>query len=219
MTNRTIDGLLLVEDDLQLRSSLALQLAERVTAGKLWQCASMAEARALQRSQHPEFVLLDVGLPDGNGLQLLVDQHELKNPAKVVILSGLSDEETIVRAIGLGAAGYLLKQETANALAALDQILAGQPPLSPSVAQCIMGHIRSETQPSENPSTGYGMNLPPRQFATLKLLARGLTYQQIAQQMEISFHTVSAYAQEIYTKLSVRSRGEAVHRARELGIL
>ena len=62
-------------------------------------------------------------------------------------------------------------------------------------------------------------SLPPRQKETLHLLARGLTYQEIAERMEISFHTVSAYAQEIYAKLAARSRAEAVYLARELGIL
>lgn len=219
-TPAPVKGLLLVEDDPQLRRQLAAQLVDRVADGQLWQAGTLAEARTLQAEHSPELVLLDVGLPDGNGLQLLVDQHDAPGAARIVILSGISDEETIVKAIRLGAAGYLVKQETADAMGqALDQILGGTPPLSPSVAQCIMRHIRDEEGAAGPQPDKTSTMLPPRQFTTLKLLARGLTYQQIAHQMEISFHTVSAYAQEIYSKLAVRSRGEAVHRARELGIL
>ncbi|MFK7957676.1 MAG: response regulator [Lysobacterales bacterium] len=212
-----INSLLIVEDDPALQSHLRESLADLVSEGSLWACASLADARRLQAINQPELILLDVGLPDGNGLELLVDQHSEVRPARVVILSGFSDEETIVNAIGLGAQGYLLKQDTqTNLRTALVEIVDGKPPLSPSVAQCIMSHIRlAEPAPREEPSTF----LPPRQQQTLNLLARGLTYQQIASEMDIAFNTVSTYAQEIYSKLAARSRGEAVHKARELGIL
>ncbi|MDJ0654514.1 MAG: response regulator transcription factor [Xanthomonadales bacterium] len=213
--DRLIDGLLIVEDDGLLRNRLIETLRDVTAPDRLFACASLAEARQLQASHLPKIILLDVGLPDGNGLELLVDQHALSEPPLVVILTGFSDEETIVKAIRLGARGYLLKQDSGTSISqALQQIVDGIPPLSPSVAQCIMTHIRDDTPSADKPGV-----LPPRQQLTLKLLARGLTYREIAEDMEITFNTVSTYAQEIYNKLAVRSRGEAVHKAREMGII
>ena len=215
--DRLIDGLLIVEDDGLLRNRLTDTLRDVTAPDRLFACASLADARRLQAAHQPELILLDVGLPDGNGLELLVDQHGLSEPPLVVILTGFSDEETIVKAIRLGARGYLLKQDSGTSVSqALRQIVDGVPPLSPSVAQCIMSHIREDTSDIGKPGAEL---LPPRQQLTLNLLARGLTYAEIAEDMEITFNTVSTYAQEIYNKLAVRSRGEAVHKAREMGII
>jgi DNA-binding NarL/FixJ family response regulator len=215
---RRIGSLLIVEDDAMLRAHLASVLSGIVVADAIVQAGTLAEARRLQRAIEPDLILLDVGLPDGSGLELLVEQHEHPTRAEIVVLSSFSDEETIVRAIRLGASGYLLKQESGDQVAeALQQILDGVPPLSPSVAQCIMLQLRS-AEP-EDAARQSGPKLPPRQQRTLELLARGMTYLEIAEAMSITFHTVSTHAQEIYNKLAVRSRAEAVHRAREMGIL
>lgn len=215
--NGEVAGILIVEDDAQLQATIRKSVAGFTAPEKLFVASSLFDAKALLRLHQPEVVLLDVGLPDGSGLDLLKYQQDLGLSAKMLILSGFSDEETIVEAIKLGAQGYLLKQDESSELVdAMRLILQGQPPLSPSVAQCIMRHISGN---DANSSSGNTDLLPPRQMQTLKLLARGLTYKETASRMGITFHTVSTYAQEIYSKLAASSRAEAVHNARQMGIL
>lgn len=210
--------LLVVEDDPATREALRLELETDARIESVATAASLAEARAWLSRSEAEVLVLDVDLPDGNGLLLIPEAREQATPARCLVLSALNDEATIVQGIRLGAEGYLLKQDVGTGIAdALFDVLAGRPPLSPAVAQCIMAQIREESREPGTPATG--PSLPPRQQQTLSLLARGLTYQEIAEQMEISFHTVSAYAQEIYSKLAARSRSEAVFLAREMGLL
>lgn len=223
-----IARLLIVEDDPKLRANLAEHLTNTEAIEDLRHCDNLTDAKHLLQTYRPEVVLLDVGLPDGSGLELLVYQHDLKHRAKMLILSSMSDEQTIVKAIQLGAQGYLLKQDSsADIERALMSIIQGVPPLSPSVAQCIMQHIRidkmeTSNEPAQPPAqlpAQPTIALPPRQQLTLTLLARGMTYQEIATHMDITFHTVSTYAQEIYNKLAARSRSEAVYKAQQLGVI
>ncbi len=217
MTQR-LRQLLIVEDDAATRDTLRLELEADVRIEAVATAGSLTEARAWLTHHAADVLLLDVDLPDGSGLLLIPETRAQTTPARCLVLSALNDEATIVRGIRLGAEGYLLKQDAGAGVAdALFEILAGRPALSPAVAQCIMAQLR-ETQ-SETSLSPTGPSLPPRQQQTLALLARGLTYQEIAEQMEISFHTVSAYAQEIYGKLAARSRSEAVFLAREMGLL
>lgn len=212
-----VAGILIVEDDALLRARIAESVAEMTSPTALFQAGSVEEGKKLLQEHQPQLVLLDVGLPDGSGLELLRYQVQLGLSSQTLILSSMSDEETIVQAIRLGAQGYLLKQDSgADLVEALKDIIKGVPPLSPSVAQCIMRQVRAGDV-SNGPE--HKDMLPPRQLETLTLLARGLTYRETANKMGIKFHTVSAYAQEIYNKLAANSRGEAVYKAREMGIL
>lgn len=216
----SIDSVLIVEDDPRLRARLVESLSGSGMVAEVLACGTLAEASDLLAQRNPRVVLLDVGLPDGNGLELLASRRDADNSAKFIVLSGFSDEATILSAIQLGAAGYLLKQDSsANILQALSSIMQGVPPLSPSVAQCIMQHIRDESLHPDAPASTPAMQLPPRLQHTLSLLARGLTYQDIADQMQITFHTVSSYTQEIYNKLAVNSRAEAVYKAQQMNII
>ena len=215
-----IESMLIVEDDQRLQTQLEKQLAESGLVGTIFTGSTLHEAKQLLLSSQPQVVLLDVGLPDGNGLELLITRHESAAQSKIVILSGFSDEQTILHAIQLGANGYLLKHDSSlNVQQSLLSIVQGIPPLSASVAQCIMQHVRNTTGKADQTGPQMQTPLPPRLHQTLTLLARGLTYKEIAEQMSITLHTVSSYAQEIYNKLSVSSRSEAVFRARQMNIV
>lgn len=217
-----INKLLIVEDDRQQQTRLTDGLGQYSEIGAIHVCGNLQQAKQCLLELQPDVILLDVGLPDGNGLELLVYQQSVDIHPKTLVLSSISDEQTIVKAIQLGAQGYLLKQDdTADLYQSLLTIMNGTPPLSPSVAQCILQHLRD--QPDTNlPAKQIDKTipvLPPRQQLTLSLLARGMTYREIATHMGITFHTVSAYAQEIYNKLAARSRSEAVYKAQQLGII
>jgi len=217
-----INKLLIVEDDLQQQTRLIDGLNQYPEIDSIRACDNLQQAKQSLHEWQPDVILLDVGLPDGSGLELLVFQQTIDLQPKTLILSSISDEQTIVKAIQLGAQGYLLKQDdTADLYQSLLAIMRGIPPLSPSVAQCILQHLRDQPDTSKlaKPIGKPVPVLPPRQQLTLSLLARGMTYREIATHMGITFHTVSAYAQEIYNKLAARSRSEAVYKAQQLGII
>ncbi|GAB4185865.1 MAG: response regulator transcription factor [Wenzhouxiangellaceae bacterium] len=210
--------LLAVEDDPGVQQRLRRCFADLPELAAFEIAPSIADAGPLLAAMRPDIVLLDVGLPDGNGLQLLLHPAVRADSVKTLVLTAFGDESTIVKAIELGAQGYLLKEEDdAELIKALHDIRQGIPPLSASVAQCILQQMRRTPPVDAGPALL--KPLPPRQQQTLNLLARGMTYREIAGHMNITFHTVSTYAQEIYNKLAVKSRSEAVHRALELGIV
>lgn len=217
MGSRTL-SVLIVEDEVGVQQRLSACLQNVKEIGEFELACDLAQARAALKRFQPDLVLLDIGLPDGSGLELLLHPTIRKSHVKPLILTAFGDESTIVKAIELGAQGYLLKEEPDEEIVrGLCNILKGTPPLSASVAQCILHHMRQQSAAGQKDDNA--IILPPRQKQTLSLLARGMTYREIAQDMDITFHTVSAYAQEIYNKFAVKSRSEAVYKALEMGII
>ena len=206
---------LLVEDDGATRAYL-LDALNRISALQPVNFAVDVASglRALERFR-PKLLLVDLGLPDGEGTQLIAMAAKMEPRPEVLVISSLGDESHVVRALEAGASGYLLKDETPEAIgvAAL-KVLDGESPISPAIAVHLLKRFRpvAAPAPQEHP-------LSDREVDILKLIAKGLRHDEVADTLGLRYSTVVSYVRDIYRKLAVHSRTEALFEARQLGLL
>lgn len=165
-------------------------------------------------SQHPELLLLDLGLPRKGGLEVLTDLKTLMPKTKVLVLSSFDEREKVYRAICNGASGYLLKTGDPDELiGGIREILQGESALSSPIAKMILeGFSRHGPVDQIEPLTS-------REKDVLRYLVQGLIKKEIAEELQISQHTVDMHVRSVYRKLQVRSQTEAVSKALRQGIV
>ena len=184
-----------------------------------WEAESLRAARA-QGSNPCDVLLLDLGLPDGSGLDLIEEFNA--RGVRVIVFSVLGDEQSVLAAIERGASGYLLKDTAAEQMReAIAQVLDGGAPLTPAVAGHLLRKMRrtDTIAPPDNRPDDALMNLTAREREVLMALARGFSYDETATMLEISKHTVNHHIKQIYAKLAVTSRSQAVFEAVQAGWL
>ncbi|MBU1357451.1 MAG: response regulator transcription factor [Gammaproteobacteria bacterium] len=176
-------------------------------------------ALALLAEQSPDVVLLDLGLPDMEGVEVIrhVARHHPRCDVLVVTMFG--DDRHVIAALEAGATGYLLKDAGADRIAtAIHELHEGGSPISPGIARRVLARLRGAPErPADEPSKA--SLLTPRETELLRLTAKGLSFEEIGGLLEISPHTVVAHVKKIYRKLAVHSRGEAVYEASQMGLL
>lgn len=174
-------------------------------------------ARESLQWRTPDVALVDIGLPDGSGVDL-VRELAREHPAATPIVTTIFDDDAhLFDAIAAGAQGYLLKdQDTAAFVEALKRIGRGEPPLSPSIARRMLEHFR--TAPAPSPAEDLEP-LTARETEVLALLGRGLRVGEAARVLGISDHTVAGYVKTVYRKLNIASRAEAALEAARRGLV
>lgn len=201
---------LIVEDIPEVAEFLALRVQQVFPTTRIRKATSLQQAINALLQEVPELLLLDLGLPDGNGLELLIERQSLENCC-VVITTIFDDDEHLFSALRLGAQGYLLKDEPEeNLVLALQGITRGQPPLSAAVAQRILRSFQPAPANSK---------LSPREEEVLLLLARGYSNREAASALQLTTHTVAGYIKDIYRKLQINNRAEATIEAIRRGLL
>jgi DNA-binding NarL/FixJ family response regulator len=165
-------------------------------------------------NERPDLLLLDLGLPRRDGLEVLKDIRKLLPNLKVLILSASDDREKVYRAICNGAAGYLLKTaDPDEILSGIRDVIHGKSALSGSIASMILeGFSRHGPVNRLEPLTS-------REEEVLSYLTKGYIKKEIADELSISLHTVDMHLRSIYRKLEVRSQTEAVSKALRQGIV
>ena len=181
------------------------------------------EGRELIRTIEADIYLVDLGLPDFSGLNLLPEIVRYRPAANAMVISIFDDDKHVIAAIEAGATGYLLKDsDNRNVGDALRELHAGGSPLSPLIAKKVLTLFRNSRLEQEAhpalPAVGKDL-LTERETEVLRQLATGLAFREIADALEISSHTVAQNVRNIYKKLAVRSRGKAVYEATKLGLL
>lgn len=177
-------------------------------------CAgNLAEARAWLKSHPaPDLALIDLGLPDGSGVELIAELNRAAPQTLCVVASIFDDNLHLFPALRAGARGYLLKdQPQAQIIELLKGIAGGSPPLSPSIARKMLGFFQATPEADQ-------AHLTERESEVLRCIAKGLTMAETARLLKLSPHTVSGYVKDIYRKLNVSSRAEAALSARNLGL-
>lgn len=209
-------SVLIVEDEQRTRDRLARVVAAEPRFRLLAAVGELAQAIALVDVTAPQVVLLDLGLPDGSGISLLHHLRQRKLPSEALVISVMGDETSVLGAIEAGAGGYLLKDASdAGVVAAIDQLLQGGAPLSPSIAVHLMRRLKGGSEPSGRAP----VQLSAREQEVLKLIAKGLSYDEVAHLMGLRYNTVASYAKDLYRKLQVHSRSEAVFEALQMGLV
>lgn len=203
--------LLLVEDDAPSRG--AIQALLEASGYEVQSAASGNAALRSFRERQPEIVLLDLGLPDLDGAQVVRLMQAENAGVPIIVLSVVTSESRILDALRAGALGYLFKEDLGRLLPALSEALAGGAPMSPSVARLVLGQLRE--RPSQPPPT----LLTAREREVLERLAGGLSYEQIAVALQVALNTVRTHVRAIYRKLDTPTRLEAVLAGVKLGEL
>jgi len=208
---------LLVEDDAptlwRLQDALTSAGFEVATA------ATLAEARAALAQHAPRVLLTDLQLPDGHGSELIRETRQRFPDTEIMVISILGDEESVISAITVGATGYLLKDAFPTDIAAtVHELVAGHSPISASIARFIVRRTQSHAEPAPLPTLNTA-RLTPREIDILWGIAKGFSYAEIAGHLGLSRQTVPGHIKNIYRKLEVHTRGEAVFEAVQQGLI
>jgi DNA-binding NarL/FixJ family response regulator len=210
-------SVLLVEDDALTRARLARAIAEHPELELAGEAGSCREARARLASSVPEVLLVDLGLPDGSGVDLIREVKERAATTEAMVITIFGDERHVVAAIEAGATGYVLKDGSNEYIGeSILELLNGGSPISPAIARHLLRRFRDA--PAPHPAADVP-TLTEREHEVLELLVKGFTFAETGNLLDISAHTVTTHVKHIYEKLGVRSRAEAVYEALQLGIV
>jgi DNA-binding NarL/FixJ family response regulator len=195
----------IVEDNEEICAMLAKVIAHepRLKCVGAWDTGENA-LHALPKNP-PQVVIMDIQLPGMSGIQCTARLRQLLPDIQVLVYTVYGDDELVFKALKAGACGYLLKRSTRNEiLEAIFDVHQGGAPMSGEIARKV---VRSFAEPPAPRETG---RLTPRQEEILGLLARGFVAKEIADRLGISFDTVRFHLKDIYAKLHVRTKTEAV---------
>ncbi len=227
---------LIVEDDPQMRDFFAASVSRSGQLGLAGCVGTLGEARAwLDDPAHAVDVLLvDLGLPDGSGLDVIRHAVRLHPACEPLVISMFGDEDNVLASIEAGALGYIHKDSTPDDIAStILEMKSGASPISPMIARRVLSKYLSlrdgrgaaaaavAAAPPPEPAAAVPARpgLSTREQEVLELIARGFSYADIARLQSVSVHTVQTHIKNLYRKLAVRSRGEAVFEATQLGLL
>lgn len=228
---------LIVEDDPQMRDFFAASVSRSDSLAVAASVGSVAQARAwLDQPGHALDVLLtDLGLPDGSGLEVIRHATQRHPACEALVISMFGDDENVLASVEAGALGYIHKDSTPDDIAqTILEMKAGASPISPMIARRVLARYQllstdaprpgveapRKADPAPQAAAADGRPaLSPRELEVLQLIARGFSYAEIARLQDVSVHTVQTHIKNLYRKLAVRSRSEAVFEATQLGLL
>ena len=210
----------LAVSDAHLRYGIARELQADERVHVVGQAGSLREGRRLVALHDFDVLLVDLNLGDGPGLALLEISRAARPFAEVVVIAAGDDETHAMRAFALGAAGYLVRQCWFGSYAqAVLQVVNGGAAIAPRVARRLLGRLESGGGPVSGPSNGLRNTLSPQERTILRLVAAGHSGSQIAGRLAISPQTVNTHVRNMYRKLQVRTRAQAVSAAAGFGWL
>jgi DNA-binding NarL/FixJ family response regulator len=205
---------LLVEDDLRVRDVVRALLADSPAHSLVAEARNVKEAIACGQRLAPEAIVLDLGLPDGHGTDVLRALRAAGQSPLALVLTVLDDEASVFNALRAGAVGYLLKDDVVTRLVpSLDDLSRGGSPMSPSIARRVITSFRDPLPADDAPP------LTPRERDVVELLAHGSTYDEIGVALGVSTNTIRTYIRSIYEKLHACSKTEAVREAMRRGVI
>lgn len=208
----------IVEDDDFTRQRISSILKLRMPQANIVEFEDLKTAQKFAATDAQDFWLIDLGLPDGSGIELIRHVKKIYQHANVLVLSVFGDVDNIVNSIEAGANGYLLKDAVERDLIdALDAIDSGGTPLSPMIASRLLERMLP-TKTNDSVVVKDDL-LTIREAELLNFLSRGYTATEAGERMKIAVSTVRTHIKNIYSKLAVKSRTEAIFEARAIGIL
>ena len=214
--------LLVVDDDVHLRMVISQEIMNDRRTIVVAQAGNIKEAKKAIRQQDFDVMLLDINLGDSDGLELIDVMKSLRPHAEAIVVSIVETEEQVVRAFELGATGYLVKNSWfGNYPQAVLQVANGGASITPSLARRLLQRYDKRAAPSMPASPAEASaadRLSTREREVLRMVAAGNTSAEIGLKLEISAMTVNTHIKNIYRKLQVRTRAQAVRFASLRGL-
>ncbi|MEW6100106.1 MAG: response regulator transcription factor [Pseudomonadota bacterium] len=213
--------ILLLEDLPEIRQWLKALVLQVFPAVRVSESARVHDALEQITALRFDLALIDLGLPDWSGVEVVAALRESQPDAQAVVVTIHDDDDHLFPALQAGAFGYLLKEQPKEQLAEqLQRITQGEPPLSPSIARRVIAYFASQArnQPQQAEPLLPAVQLTERENEVLLRVAKGFTLPEIGVQLGLSRHTIADYVKQIYRKLNVSSRAEAALEAQRLGL-
>jgi DNA-binding NarL/FixJ family response regulator len=213
-------GVTIVEDSRATMDAFVGALGSDPRVAVVATASTATAAAASLSSECPDVLLVDLGLPDGSGVDVIRLARRMCPKCEVMVVTVFGDEQNVFRSIEAGATGYVLKDISPEML--VDTVVhlhAGGAPMTPGIARMLLNRLQAAGSARLPSNLGAPVTLTPREVDVLSALSRGYTYAEIAAQLQISLHTVTTHIKSSYRKLEVHSGAAAVTRAAELGLL
>ncbi len=202
--------ILLVDDHPMMREGLALLIAQEPDLEVCGQADTARIAMELIASTHPNLVLLDITLPDKNGLEVIKDIQAMYPGTQILVISMHDESLYAERVLRAGGRGYIMKQEGGKKLmAAIRQVLSGQIYLSDKMAATIL-EVFSGSRPDSSSPVAL---LSDREFEVFQMIGSGLDVREIAEKLHLSVKTVEVHRTNIKQKLKLKSVGDLIRHA------
>ena len=206
-----------IEDDPVMRASLSSAIEGADQMILTGTAANVAEAKGMIEAGGYDVLLCDLGLPDGSGIPLIRQEAQTGRDTDVLVITIFANQNKVLDAIRAGARGYLLKDETIeDCIDAVREVRRGGSPISPIIARQLLGQIKQDRHASAPPLAS---PLSEREFEVLNLLSRGFSNAECADILTVSSNTIGTHVKNIYRKLEVNSRAEALFEASTQGLL
>lgn len=213
----------LVEDHPDTLSYFQASIGQRAELALVASFSALGPAQQWFACHQADILLTDLELPDGSGLSLLRQVAASQPACDMLVISMFGDEDHVIASIEAGAVGYVHKDAAdTNIAQVLVDVKQGASPISPMVARGVLAKLKmlheGHEPPPQTPASSK-VALTPRETELLEMLARGYAYAEIAQERGITLHTVQGHVKNIYSKLAVNSRAQAVFEAGRLGLI
>lgn len=218
---------LVVEDDQWVRSDLVQQI--KADTRLVLRAALATRQSALEwigrQTKAVDVLLCDLGLPDGSGLDVIRVASSTMPQCETMVISMFGDLDNVLSSIEAGAVGYIHKDaDWQHVTQSIVEMKAGASPMSPMIARGVLTRFRQSARTASQtvaatPVVPQASPLTPKEAAILELVARGFLFSEIAELEKISVLTVRTHIKNLYRKLAVHSKNEAVFEASRLGIL
>ncbi len=198
-------NIVIIEDDQTIAEGLrySIEFNKKYSVSEIYNNAE--DALKEIKADNPDIIILDINLPGKTGLDIIPDLKKSLPESEILMLTSSDEDEDIFNALRLGASGYLQKDlEIESLLEALDEIVSGGSPLSGNVARKVISSMRTEKT---------DIHLTKQESMLLKFMVEGFSNKEISEKMFISLSTVKFHTSNIYEKLGVNSKTDAVTKA------
>ena len=212
-------GVVIVEDDSTALDHFAESIHAHERLHLLATASNVQQGLSALDTHRPAVLLVDLGLPDGDGIELIRATRAKHLPTEAMVITVFGDERHVLAALEAGASSYLLKDDDSVQInAAILQMMAGGAPISPAIAKHLLKRFRTPELDSPDTHDNHAA-LTKREQDILQLVGKGYTANEIAELCHISYYTVTTHVKRIYRKLAVNGRAEATLEAMRLGLV